>query len=134
MQLSVTCEAARLVVLKTIDNKPGTTTESSFGLGLTGKDEKLGNFIVRIDNVVADGVHVVPIYSVDDGASWRSTPSIEPEDLTSVASPSDRGTPIDVKDLAMELMITSYIARADSLTLTDEVALDGSATIEMIYL
>jgi type 1 fimbria pilin len=134
MQLSVTCEAARLVVLKTIDNKPGTTTERSFGLGLTGKGEKLGNVIVKIDKSVADGVEVEAIYSVDDGASWQDTPSIQPEDLTSVAFRSDYGTPIDVKDLAMDLKISTYIARADSLTLTDEVTLDGSATIEMIYL
>ncbi|MNP79988.1 hypothetical protein D3C76_1779500 [compost metagenome] len=42
--------------------------------------------------------------------------------------------PLIVKDLTMELDIQTYIARADSLTLTDDVTIDGSATFEMTYL
>ncbi|MNC84273.1 hypothetical protein D3C75_1387360 [compost metagenome] len=42
--------------------------------------------------------------------------------------------PIDAKDVTFELEVDTYIARADSLTLNNEVIIDGSATFEVKYL
>jgi hypothetical protein len=39
-----------------------------------------------------------------------------------------------VKDLTMDFEVNTNIARADSLTLTDEVVMDGAVTFEMTYL
>ena len=45
----------------------------------------------------------------------------------------DRTTPIAIKDLQTDLRIWTAIARADSLDLTNEVALDGSVTLTIDY-
>ena len=42
--------------------------------------------------------------------------------------------PEPIENASVEIWINTWIARADSLTLTNEVALDGSATLELKYL
>jgi hypothetical protein len=42
--------------------------------------------------------------------------------------------PIAMKDLSLELRVRTGIAPTNSLTLTDEVTLDGSATLQIKYL
>jgi len=39
-----------------------------------------------------------------------------------------------VQDLSMDFEVQTNIARADSLTLTNEVVMDGAVTFEMKYL
>jgi hypothetical protein len=64
------------------------------------------------------------IRSIDNGASWTRFYQTLKDNLTSTSAV---GTliPISVKDLTMELTIYTFIARADSLTLADDVAIDG---------
>ena len=42
--------------------------------------------------------------------------------------------PVSTKTLAMNVAVEAFIARADGLTLTDDVTLDGSATFQIKYL
>ncbi|MHC8288602.1 DUF1120 domain-containing protein [Pseudomonas sp. XS1P51] len=135
MQLIVACNAPILFALNQIDNKSGTTSASGrFGLGLTSAGEKLGFFFAQIQNTLADAQVAQAIDSEDNGATWEKTNFMGADYLLSVGSTADNSTPIAVKDLTMDLAIFTYIARADSLTLTDEVTMDGSATFEMKYL
>jgi hypothetical protein len=46
----------------------------------------------------------------------------------------DTSTPLPVKDLTLDLQVTTVIARGSDLTLTDEVLIDGSATLQLKYL
>ncbi|MHC8342302.1 DUF1120 domain-containing protein [Pseudomonas sp. RT6P73] len=134
MQLTVACDASTLFALNGIDNKAGTSSASQyFGLGLTGNNEKIGYFTPSIQSALADGQPVHSIRSIDNGTSWTRIYQILKDNLTSTSAV---GTliPISVKDLTMELTIYTFITRADSLTLTDDVAIDGSATFEMKYL
>ena len=73
------------------------------------------------------------IRSTDNGASWTRIYQILKDNLTSISAVGTL-TPISAKELTMELTIYTFIARADSLTLTDDVTIDGSATFEMKYL
>jgi len=130
MQLTVACNAANTFALNAIDNRAATSlADNGFGLGQTNASEKLGMFQAVIKSALADGNTVQAIYSAN-GVSWFPTNHIGPGELTSVGE----YRPLSVKDLTMELEIKTYIARADSLTLTDEVIVDGSATFEMKYL
>ncbi|WP_458377060.1 DUF1120 domain-containing protein [Pseudomonas fluorescens] len=135
MQFNVACDAPIEFALKTIDNKPGTNISSPlfFGVGLTPADEKLGYFWPYISNRLADGQPVDAIRSRDGGASWTRTSTINSNELLSVSTIGGT-TPIAVKDLSMLLYVETYIARADSLTLNDEVPIDGSMTLEIKYL
>jgi len=56
------------------------------------------------------------------------------DSLSAFAASTGTIEPIFIKDLAMDLEVTTFIARADSLTLSDDVILDGSATVEVKYL
>ncbi|MBD9614779.1 DUF1120 domain-containing protein [Pseudomonas sp. PDM02] len=130
MQLTVACNAANKFALNAIDNRAATSlADNAFGLGETNAFEKLGMFQAVIKSALADGKTVQAIY-LQSAGYWPRTNHIGPGELTSVGA----GSPIPVKDLTMELEIQTYIARADSLTLIDEVTVDGSATFEMKYL
>ncbi|MBV6827099.1 DUF1120 domain-containing protein [Pseudomonas sp. PD9R] len=135
IQLTVACDAPIPIALNPIDNKPGTATNPAyFGLGETNALENLGGFYTAILATQADGVMAEPIFSDDGGTSWSSTSSVTPGELLSVASLADHSTPIEVAMLTLGLEIRPMIARADSLTLTDDVTLDGSVTFEVKYL
>ena len=135
LQLTVACEASTLLALDSTDNRAGSGTQTGwFGLGLTDAGEKLGSFLVDIKQTLADSVIAQAIVSDDDGRTWFKGWAITPDDLTSVGSAADHTQPIAVKDLTMDLSVWTYIAPADSLTLTDDVIMDGSATLTVKYL
>jgi type 1 fimbria pilin len=135
LQLTVACDAPARFALDPIDNRAGTGIVSGmFGLGLTDDGEKLGYVQVAVKNALADGQPAQAIDSDDGGATWNRTPVTSPGYLLSVGSATDSSVPIAVEDLTMDFEVWTLIAPADSLTLTDEVVMDGSATFEMKYL
>ncbi|WP_448109216.1 DUF1120 domain-containing protein [Pseudomonas azerbaijanoccidentalis] len=135
LQLTATCDAPLLFALNPIDNQAGTSSSLTwFGLGLTDAGEKLGWVRIDVTNTIADGVAAHAIDSEDDGKTWSRTWVSSPGYLLSVGSATDTSTPIATQVLTMDFEVQTNIARAESLTLTDEVALNGSVTFEMKYL
>jgi type 1 fimbria pilin len=134
LQLSIACLAPTLFALDSTDNKSGSASSDWFGLGLTDAGEKIGYVYLTGQNPVADGDDVRMIESDDDGASWTPRTWLKTDTLSAFAAASGAVEPIFIQDLTMDLEVSTYIARADSLTLTDDVTLDGSATIEVKYL
>ncbi|MBV6827098.1 DUF1120 domain-containing protein [Pseudomonas sp. PD9R] len=135
LQITVACDAPNLFALNPVDNQPNTASNSTyFGLGLTDADEKIGFVYLDASNAVADGQSVRVIVSDDAGASWDPRNPIQPGSWTSVADAAGPIAPIYIQDLAMDVRISTFIARADSLTLTDDVTLEGSVTIGIEYL
>jgi len=47
--------------------------------------------------------------------------------------PTDLGTPIAIKDLHTRLSAVTTIVRANDLTLTDAVPIDGHVTVQLNY-
>ncbi|WP_256590844.1 MULTISPECIES: hypothetical protein [unclassified Pseudomonas] len=134
MDLTVTCAAPVAFALNSIDNKPGTAADNkTFGLGLTAANEKIGAFSPRIMSVEADGVTAWAIDSIDDGTSWVRAPYVLPNRLTSTTTVGGQ-LPIAVQNLSVNALANVWISPSNNLTLTDEVAFDGSATFEMKYL
>lgn len=133
IQLTMACDGKTLFTLKSIDNNDGTAFGSGFGVGLDPDDNPLGQFNIRVMNATADTVAVQAVGSTDNGNTWAAQNTLTKDTLSSVAATGTPGTRIEVQNLAMALEIDTYIARADSLNLTTEVAIDGSATIEVGY-
>ena len=131
--LTMACDAQTLFTLRSVDNREGTAFGTGFGVGLDPDDNPLGQFNIRVMNATADTVAVTAVGSRDNGNTWAAQPTLTKDTLSSVAATGTPTTRIAVKDLAMNLEIDTYIARADSLTLDDEITLDGSATIEVGY-
>ena len=140
LQLELTCQALTLVALKPRDNRAGSHFESDnplkFGLGLVNGNEKLGSMALNIQAIVADGTEMRPIGSVGSSAEWSPTPILSTTFLTSFTS--NWGTPYlaptSIQHLIAQVLITPRIAPANTLTLTREVPIDGSATLELNYL
>ncbi len=138
MQMTVNCEAATPYAIAPADNRKDSSTAANyFGLGLINTDEKLGHFRVIPRNVMADAARVQAILSTDGGKTWQKEGTEGfwgANNIWGVANVGDTSAPIAVKDLIMDLEVRTGIAPANSLTLTDEVALDGSATLQIEYL
>ncbi|WP_339427136.1 DUF1120 domain-containing protein [Pseudomonas sp. RA_105y_Pfl1_P41] len=135
MQLKVTCEAATLLALQPKDNRPGTAfrDEGGFGLGLINGDEKLGAFWVTLASAVADGASAEIIESLDGGSTWIRGGYLATDSIASVAENATL-VPTPVQTLSMEMTVKVIIAPTNTLTLTQEVPIDGSATVTVMYL
>ena len=134
LKLSVSCDAPVAFWMNPIDNQLDTAINYlTFGLGKINGDQKLGAVEVAFINPMADGVGVRPIRSTNDGATWTPANKLYPVGITSFKSLTGPWAPTAMKDLEVDLEIQTTIARADSLDLTNEVALDGSVTIEIHY-
>ena len=131
LTLTVNCSAPATFAINPIDNNPGTAIGDLFGLGLTDDGEKLGFFYPKILRATADASQADPIES-DDGITWAKAAFAQPGYRLSVATTGNTD-PIDATVVTMDLEVETYIARADELTLDNEVNIDGSATFEIIY-
>ncbi|MBN2977318.1 hypothetical protein BFW88_04545 [Pseudomonas fluorescens] len=136
LQLTVTCDAATLMALDADDNRAGSNYGDDtfeFGLGLINGTEKLGAMGLRVLNPIADGVPVKTVASNDGGASWMVSRDLTPVELLAPAA-TGVDAPIPVQVWTADLVVSSAIAPASGLTLTNEAAIDGSATLTVHYL
>jgi len=144
--LNVNCDAATLYGLRGIDNRAATVGNTwymtPYGLGMTSGGEKLG----------AHYLEVMPLRSTIDakpafvtvgnaaGTTWTASATGEKglrnygELLGFTDTAGVTSGPIPIKDAQYGLQHYLVFAPANGLTLTDEVALDGSAVIEVVYL
>lgn len=135
LQLSVRCEAPTFFTLTTVDNRAGSSANHHFwhGLGMTAQGEKLGGAAFHLYAPVADGVAVRAITSLDGGLTWLPTSLLTHNMLTAFAM-GNHLVPIAVQAFDAEIRLYTYIAPSDGLTLTDEVPVDGHATVQVNYL
>jgi len=136
LQLNVACEAQTLFALNTRDNRFGSASTAQgyyYGLGLINGDQKLGKYRIDLLNPVAD-IPVYPLFSDDSGATWIANPegSYMGHDYWSAFG--DTPTPKPLRNVTVDLRIATSIAPTRDLTLTAEVPLDGSATLDLMYL
>lgn len=138
LDLTVTCDADTLMALEAKDNREGSDYQNDtlyFGLGLINDDEKLGKMLVRLLSPLANGDPAQTISSYDGGATWARGLSFERGILMSVAAAGVTPyTPVPLTVLNAGLYVAPAIAPANSLTLTNEVAIDGSVTLTVKYL
>jgi type 1 fimbria pilin len=140
LQLAVSCEASTLVAVKSTDNRPGTSTEwgggtSNFGLGLAGGDKKVGRYALTLINALADDVPLAMIESVD-GKTWFDAPPgtvWQPGWMRSLANAADT-TPVPMQSFKADVVISSTLNYKRDLPVTEEILIDGSATLDIVYL
>lgn len=141
LQLSVSCESATLFALNGVDNRAGSSSspnDYSYGLGFINETERVGDYVIILQNYLADSLQVSKLASRDNGATW----SENSEDaiwmrgrLTAFGNDSSGNwAPIAITTLTSDLIIHPSIAATSGLTLTQEQPIDGSATLEMRYL
>lgn len=140
-QLSVSCEAATLFAITPKNNRPVLPylgNPSVYGLGVVNGNELVGAYYLDIENTQADGNNVSPLKSADNGLSWNLIPPgfpWDPDTFTGFGkNVSGVLAPVQMQELALDLIVWPLISPVDGLTLTESVPLDGSATLELRYL
>jgi hypothetical protein len=139
LQVTVNCDASALFAISAIDNRIGTASTAAnvyFGLGLINETEKLGGYSLRFQDPIAESP-VNTLHSQDDGATWSRSKAglFAPGYWMGFGSETAGGwAPDALQNLTANLVVDAFIARTDSLTLTDEVKLDGSVTLQIEYL
>lgn len=141
---SITCVAPTLVAVTPFDNRGDSmirglnamTDDVNFGLGTAG-DAKIGGYTMQFEpgTFTADGRPVFTVASLTDGATWIASTfgRLQRPQLRSWSRTAG-GTPVAFSNLAGMLTVTAAINRTDALPITQKIELDGSATIELVYL
>ncbi|ELY6210356.1 DUF1120 domain-containing protein [Cronobacter dublinensis] len=159
--LTITCDSAMPVAWQAVDNHSASTqvltvtkafanggdctrSDSHFGLGKTAGDVNIGSFCLAVDkdNVTVDGVksdlveqsyqegmdtwHTIAGGDLTNGVNgqWRYMSAAEVSTLKPMAG----------KVFVYPLMVSAAIQGTDTLAITDNTNLDGSATLSLIYL
>ncbi|MEG8231168.1 DUF1120 domain-containing protein [Pseudomonas orientalis] len=135
LSMAVNCDAPIQFAVHSIDNRAASGSSLSYGLGFINETQRLGGYSLTLVSPVAeDGVVVQPIASGDQGNTWYREKFWDPGLYMSVASMDDDSQPLAVKDLRVDLQVQTFVFRADGLDLSNEVNIDGSATLEVKYL
>ncbi|AUZ44937.1 DUF1120 domain-containing protein [Pseudomonas orientalis] len=138
LQLAITCDAPTLLALKGVDNQGNAHDPmNSYGLGLVS-GKKLGGYTLTLENPMADGAAITLLESSDNGLTWRD---VVPGDIWPVSYLTSFGVrstgswaPTPVQQVTADLDVQTMIAPTAGMDLTTEVAINGSATIEVKYL
>lgn len=138
LPLSINCDAATLFAIQPIDNRAGSAfSRFYFGLGMINENQKLGRYLLGFTNPVAETPSTLLAMYNADGRWITLLPDevMGPNDLVALGSRGDSGwAPHPIKDALVDVTLYTTINPAKDLTLTDEVAIDGSATFEVKYL
>ncbi len=149
--LTITCDAAARVALKVVDNRAGTGAFSGniafFGLSVppimhhglgTASSKNIGAYAYRFTpgSFQADGVAVDSIYSSTSGSTWGSSNGLANPSDTSLESWSKKGqsTPVAAKVFTGKLEVQAAIDKTTNLDMSQEIDLDGLATVSLVYL
>lgn len=136
--LKIDCEGPTAMAFKLIDNQPDTSSNYWYlGLGLTPAQEKIGLVRITFENSTTDNQTAHISESEDGGKTWSRNNGqgfYIGDSLHAPSNPTDPTQPIPSTHFATDLKIYAEIARADGLTLTEEVAFRASGTVEVHYL
>lgn len=141
LPIAVTCDGEARFAFQGSDNmRDSATRPDRYGLGFTANEEKIGNVNLLLADVIADGVPGFGTHSVDNGVTWgNSTPggnySLGMHELLGFAKADAVATgPAAIESLQGTLNVWAHIQPAAELTLTDEVQVNGSASVNIVYL
>ncbi len=136
ISLGIQCQTPTKVAFRVLDNRAGTSThDNMFGLGASG-GKNVGAFAVLLEEIIGDGTKLVHLVDWSDkGSSWeagygaiKATPH-----LSSWAEPG-QSSPQAFQNISSRMGVYGIIAPVKDLDQSQEIAIDGSATVELVYL
>ncbi len=136
ISMDIRCQAPTKVAFRALDNRAGTSTsDNKFGLGASG-GKNVGAFAVLLEEIIGDGtklVHLVDWSAKGSnwGLGWGAIKVDTP--LSSWAEPG-QSLPQAFRNISSRLQFYIDIAPAKDLDLSQEIAVDGSTTVELVYL
>lgn len=145
LNLTINCDSPARYALLMHDNRDGTALVNSmvfYGLGLDAASNRIGLFEVVFDPKLISADHMPAVYltySTGGGTYW-SNASDKSNSITSKTllafTDEDNTTkgPVPFRNLNTSIEIKPVIAPTLDLDLRQDILLDGSATIEIVYL
>jgi len=129
--LAIDCQTPAQVAIKAINNRENLN--GGYGLGLTGRK---GQFYITPLDSFGDGKPLLQLYSGNGGQSWNENSGnffMDPSSLTAWAEAGET-LPHAFRTIRSKLDFLIELPAARDLDLSQEIALDGSATLELVYL
>jgi hypothetical protein len=145
LNLLISCNGAVRYALRMRDNRDGTAhvnSEIYYGLGLDSSGNKVGVYSVSFDptQTVADAVpQIHGTESTTGGAAWR-TANRNPIDIGAKSllgftdSEGSTAGPSAIQTLSSTLTLEAVINAKQNLDLSTDIPMDGSGTLEVVYL
>ncbi|NMX68594.1 DUF1120 domain-containing protein [Pseudomonas sp. WS 5059] len=145
LQVSIGCNAPSRFALRMRDNRDGTATVNSeiyYGLGLDHSGNRIGLYSMSFDprhTLVDSTATVFGTESTTGGLAWR-TANLNPIDIgaNSYLGFTDiQGStagPSAIQELVSTVKVEAVINARQNLDLSRDTPLDGSATLEVLYL
>lgn len=144
--LSIGCDGPTHFALRMHDNRKGSATggidETAYGLGVDDSRNKIGRYFLYFDPFDLRADALPQVYRTDSttgGVAWSSS-SAYPIPIGSssllgfTALPGSNAGPTAIQNLSGQISVRAVLSPMNSLDLRTEVLLDGSGTIEIIYL
>ncbi|MFJ7311543.1 DUF1120 domain-containing protein [Pseudomonas sp. NPDC098747] len=140
--LSIVCTGPSLIGIRAIDNRTGTSIRSGdvyYGIGRDSKGGNIGYYLIGIGAVpTLDGVAAFKSKSDDGGVTWGTLNgtalSHSPGAVLSWNKIADNADPDLVTEVVQPLGVEMHIAPTNTLDISNEITIDGSTTIELVYL
>ncbi|WP_165774488.1 DUF1120 domain-containing protein [Herbaspirillum robiniae] len=142
---SITCDAPIKVALKATDNRASSAVTSAtgsdanftYGLG-TVAGKKVGGYHLGMaaNAVTTDGATPRLLYSTDGNQSWTITDGGGQfaKDRALAWTGASGTMPAAFSNITGAIWIRVSLEKPENLPLTQDVPLDGSATLEVLYL
>lgn len=141
LPMTVACDSEVRFAFQGMDNNnESSAVPYRYGLGMTSGDEKIGSANVLVADVTADGVPGFGTLSADGGETWNDSNeggnfSLTMTDLLGFTKePGTADGPAAIKDIQGSVKVIAQIQPTNELTLTEEVQVNGSVTINLMYL
>lgn len=108
----------------------------NFGLGTTSQGQKIGGYVLHLRNSIADGVAVGIVGSESNGAYWHtnSTQAVGHTSNLTAWRAGNTYAPIKLNTVAGQIEVWPVINKTSELSMSNQINLDGQATLELRYL
>ncbi len=146
LMLNIGCDGPTHFALRMQDNRKGSATggtdETAYGLGVDDSRNKIGRYFLYFDPFDLRADALPQVYRTDSttgGVAWSSS-SAYPIPIGSnsllgfTATPGSHAGPTAIQNLSGQISVRAVLSPMNSLDLRTDVVLDGSGTIEIIYL
>jgi len=145
-RLDVDCDAETRFAIRAVDNRRGSVADhlpapawALFGVGRSGAGQPLGGFTARLGVATGrDGIAASALLGDASAQTWRHDPEQLLRQDGRVSAFKRAHTPGTVPDawrrLSIPLTLELHLAPARTLDLRQEAAIDGAATLEIVYL
>ncbi|MBV7572907.1 DUF1120 domain-containing protein [Pseudomonas sp. PDM32] len=145
LDFSIHCTTPKQFALRMRDNKDGSAIVNSeiyYGLNFDRSGNKIGLYSLHFHplNTVVDTLpQVFRTDSTTEGRAWSASSSSSiPIGARSYLGFTDiagsTAGPIEIQNLNSRVTVETVIAPTSTLDLSSDVTLDGSATLELLYL